>query len=59
MQNSDYGNEEDIKVMMERFERSHKPTFNDPNVPIYIKFGGRNDKDLAVGIRSGQLTVEG
>ena len=57
--NSDYGNDDDLKVMMERFEKSTKPTFNDPSVRAFIRFGSIRDKDPAVGIRNGQLTIEG
>lgn len=45
--------------MMENFERSTKPTFKDPSVPSYLKFGSMRDRDPDVGIRSGQLTLEG
>ncbi|EKM51017.1 uncharacterized protein PHACADRAFT_32060 [Phanerochaete carnosa HHB-10118-sp] len=57
--NSKYGNEEDLKTMLESFERSTKPTFKDPSDRSFIKFGSMRDRDPDVGIRGGQLTLEG
>lgn len=45
--------------MMEVFERSTKPTFKSTLERGYIKFGLNKDKDPEVGIRSGQLPLEG
>lgn len=59
LQNSQYGNEEDIRAMLESFEQHAKPTFKDERDRSYIKFGSLRDKDPAVGIRSGQLTLDG
>ncbi|THG96744.1 hypothetical protein EW026_g5140 [Hermanssonia centrifuga] len=57
--NSRYGNEEDIKTMLESFEKSAKPTFKEINDRSFIKFGSMRDRDPDVGIRSGQLTIDG
>lgn len=45
--------------MMENFEKSTKPTFKSITERSFIKFGSVRDKDPAVGIRSGQLPIEG
>ncbi|GJE90679.1 HSP70 family protein [Phanerochaete sordida] len=59
LRNSRYGNDEDLMTMMESFEKSTKPTFKDPADRSFIKFGSMRDRDPDVGIRSGQLTLEG
>lgn len=59
LSNSRYGNDEDVMSMMDSFERSAKPTFKDSSVPSYLKFGSMRDRDPGVGIRSGQLSVNG
>ena len=56
---SKYGNDEDLKTMMDNFEKSTKPTFKDPGDRSFIKFGSMRDRDPSVGIRSGQLPLEG
>ena len=43
----------------ECFDSSTKLRFRNPDDPQYIRFGGVRDKDLAFGIRSGQLRLEG
>ena len=45
--------------MMDSFEKSVKPTFKDLSERSFIKFGSRSDRDPNVGIRSGQLGIEG
>ncbi|KIP02230.1 hypothetical protein PHLGIDRAFT_122658 [Phlebiopsis gigantea 11061_1 CR5-6] len=57
--NSKYGNDEDLSTMMDSFEKSVKPTFKDLSERSFIKFGSRSDRDPNVGIRSGQLALEG
>lgn len=57
--NSKFGSPEDLKVMIDRFDASTKLKFRSPDEPSYIKFGGVRDKDLTVGIRSGQLKLPG
>ena len=59
LKSSQYGNDEDLSTMMDSFERSTKPTFKDPADRSFIKFGSIRDRDPAVGIRSGQLSLEG
>lgn len=44
---------------MENFEASTKPTFKEGTDKSFIKFGCRTDNDLAVGIRSGQMVLDG
>ena len=45
--------------MLDHFNRSAKPIFKDPNERSFIKFGSLRDKDPSVGIRNGQLYLEG
>ncbi|PSR75177.1 hypothetical protein PHLCEN_2v9267 [Hermanssonia centrifuga] len=59
LSNSRYGNDEDIQTMLESFEKSAKPTFKDVMDRSFIKFGSVRDRDPDVGIRSGQLTIDG
>ncbi|KAI0079324.1 hypothetical protein K474DRAFT_1659403 [Panus rudis PR-1116 ss-1] len=59
LQNSRYGNDEDIQTMLEDFDKSAKVTFRSESEKSIIKFGSSRDRDLAVGIRSGQLVLEG
>ncbi len=54
-----YGNVLTINDMLEHFERSVKPNFKDSSERSYIKFGGRRDTDQRLGIRSGQLMLDG
>ncbi|THG93264.1 hypothetical protein EW026_g7931 [Hermanssonia centrifuga] len=56
---SRYSNDEDVKSMLEAFEKSAKPTFKDVKDRSFIKFGSMRDRDADFGIRSGQLTIEG
>ncbi|KAI0086059.1 hypothetical protein BDY19DRAFT_895433 [Irpex rosettiformis] len=59
LKGSKYCDAGEINDMMEGFEKSVKPIFKDASKPLYIKFGGRRDNDAKLGIRSGQLTLEG
>lgn len=45
--------------MIEDFEKGTKPIFSDVSERSFIKFGSNRDKDLDVGIRNGQLALEG
>jgi hypothetical protein len=45
--------------MIDAFDMETKITFRDENEPAYIKFGSPLDKDLAVGIRTGQMKLRG
>lgn len=56
---SKYGNEDDIEEMFKHFDRWAKPVFQSPEEASYIRFGSMRDKDLAYGIRNGQLTLSG
>ena len=55
--NSAYGNEEDIKAMLDNFEKVAKPVFKSVNESSYIKFGSMSCNDPKVKIRRGQLTL--
>ncbi|EKM51021.1 uncharacterized protein PHACADRAFT_212923 [Phanerochaete carnosa HHB-10118-sp] len=59
LKDSQYGNDEDLTTMLDSFEKSTKPTFKDPADRSFIKFGSIRDRDPAVGIRNGQLPLEG
>ncbi|PIL34593.1 hypothetical protein GSI_03372 [Ganoderma sinense ZZ0214-1] len=56
---SAFGNEEDLKSMVDSFEKSSKPVFKDEKEPSYIKFGTMKDNDPTVNIRRGQLSLTG
>ena len=45
--------------MLDHFDGSAKPIFKDPAERSFIKFGSMRDKDPSVGIRGGQIVVEG
>lgn len=57
LRNSRY--KDDIVTMLERFDKSTKPTFKDTKEKAYIHFGSLRDRDVEVGIRSGQLILDG
>ncbi|KAJ3489527.1 hypothetical protein NLI96_g2044 [Meripilus lineatus] len=57
LKNSRY--RDDITTMLERFDKATKTTFKDSNEKAYIHFGSLRDRDIEVGIRSGQLILEG
>ncbi|KAL1941029.1 hypothetical protein VTO73DRAFT_7665 [Trametes versicolor] len=59
LKNSAYGNEEDIKAMLEYFDKSTKPIFKDATEQSYIKFGSMSCNDPKVKIRRGQLLLSG
>lgn len=59
LQNSTFGNDDDINAMIEHFDRSTKPRFKDPEERSYVKFGSMRDRDPAVGIKNGQLQLSG
>lgn len=59
LQNSAYGNEEDIKTMLDYFDKFTKPVFKDSNENSYIKFGSMGCNDPRVKIRRGQLQLTG
>lgn len=59
LKNSAYGNEEDIKAMLDYFDKSTKPIFKDATEQSYIKFGSMSCNDPKVKIRRGQLLLSG
>lgn len=50
---------EDVPVMAEKFDKATKLAFRDPTDPQYIKFGNVRDRDPDLGIRAGQLRLDG
>ncbi|RPD55189.1 hypothetical protein L226DRAFT_493295 [Lentinus tigrinus ALCF2SS1-7] len=59
LQSSAYGNDEDIKSMLEYFNDSTKPVFKDERESSYIKFGTMSCNDPQYNIRRGRLTLSG
>ncbi|KAI0668096.1 hypothetical protein C8Q78DRAFT_1081498 [Trametes maxima] len=59
LKDSKYGNDEDIKAMMDDFDKSTKPAFTDPSHRSFIKFGSMKDNEPAKNIRRGQLALSG
>lgn len=59
LQESAYGNDEDIKTMLDQFDKSTKPVFKDEKENSYIKFGAMGCNDPKVKIRRGQLQLAG
>ncbi|KAF5354053.1 hypothetical protein D9756_006959 [Leucocoprinus leucothites] len=45
--------------MVDKFDKTTKLAFRDPNDPQYIKFGSARDRDPNLGIRAGQLKLNG
>ncbi len=56
---SKYGNDGDIKTMVEVFDKAVKPIFKESNENSFIKFGSLACNDLQVKIRRGQLALTG
>lgn len=50
---------EDVPFISDKFDKSAKLAFRDPNDPQYIKFGSARDRDPDLGIRAGQLRLDG
>ncbi|KAG5718636.1 Heat shock 70 kDa protein 12B [Termitomyces sp. T112] len=50
---------EDIEVITQHFDQNSKLTFRSIDEPRFIKFGNLRDRDLSLGIRSGQLRLNG
>ncbi|KAI0725426.1 hypothetical protein C8Q72DRAFT_954800 [Fomitopsis betulina] len=59
LRGSCFATPEDIDAMMSSFESMAKPTFRDPSVASYIKFGRSCDNDQRLNIRRGTLTLSG
>ena len=56
---SAFDNEEDLKLMVDSFDKCTKPVFKDEKEVSYIKFGTMKDNDTAVNIHHGQLALSG
>jgi len=56
---SKFGTPEDIAQMTIEFDKTTKLRFSNPTEPSYIRFGTVRDRDLAFGIKSGQLKLPG
>ncbi|KAG5633528.1 hypothetical protein DXG03_007235, partial [Asterophora parasitica] len=50
---------EDVDHITNCFDKTTKLRFRNSSEPQYVKFGGARDKNLALGIRSGQLRLDG
>ncbi|KAI0918917.1 hypothetical protein AcW1_003564 [Taiwanofungus camphoratus] len=59
LKQSRFGNEEDIRTMLDYFESSTKPTFRNTEKPSYIKFGSLRDTDDKHDIKRGVLSLSG
>ncbi|KAJ3575399.1 hypothetical protein NP233_g1121 [Leucocoprinus birnbaumii] len=51
--------QEDIPFIVDKVDKTTKPAFRGPKDPQYIKFGNARDRDPALGIRGGQLKLDG
>jgi len=49
----------DVALMTDCFDKTTKLSFRNEEEPSYIKFGTARDRDLSVGIRSGQMRLPG
>ena len=59
LKNSKYGTPETVDYITKRFDETTKRLFRDKKDLQFIHFGSPLDKDMAVGIRSGQLKLTG
>ncbi|KAJ3744472.1 hypothetical protein DFH05DRAFT_1617472 [Lentinula detonsa] len=59
LKNSKYGTPDAVDHITKRFDETTKRLFRDKRDPQFISFGSPLDKDLSVGIRSGQLKLSG
>jgi hypothetical protein len=59
LRNSKYGTSDSVEHITRKFDESTKRLFRDKKEAQYIPFGSPLDKDLAVGIRAGQLKLTG
>ncbi|KAF5354124.1 hypothetical protein D9756_006961 [Leucocoprinus leucothites] len=50
---------EDVPLIVDRFDKKTKLAFRDSDDPQYIKFGNTRDRDPNLGIRAGQLKLNG
>lgn len=56
---SKFKGEEDINQITSVFDKTTKLGFRNASEPQFIRFGSARDKDLAVGIRNGQMKLAG
>ena len=56
---SKYGSPDAVDHITKRFDETTKRLFRDSRDPQFVPFGSPLDKDLSVGIRSGQLKLTG
>ncbi|KAM6497400.1 hypothetical protein JOM56_007873 [Amanita muscaria] len=59
LRNSKYGSDDEIEAMASAFDKVNKCTFNSPNTPCYVKFGGLKYNDPEFDIRSGSIKIVG
>lgn len=59
LKNSKYGSPDSLDHITKRFDETTKRLFRDKDGSQFIPFGSPLDKDLAVGIRNGQLKLKG
>lgn len=59
LKNSKYGTPDAVDHITKRFDETTKRLFRDKRDPQFILFGSPLDKDLSVGIRTGQLRLSG
>jgi hypothetical protein len=51
--------EEDVPIMVDRFDKRSKQSFRNDQDPQFIKFGSPRETDVKLGIRLGQLKLAG
>lgn len=59
LKNSKYGTPDAVDHITKRFDETTKRLFRDKKDLQFIPFGSPLDKDMAVGIRGGQLKLTG
>lgn len=59
LRSSKYGTPDSLEHITKRFDETTKRLFRDKKEPQYVQFGSPLDKDLAAGIRQGQLKLTG
>ncbi|KAF9442562.1 hypothetical protein P691DRAFT_810428 [Macrolepiota fuliginosa MF-IS2] len=50
---------DEAAFMADKFDKTTKLAFRDPNDPQYIRFGNARDREPNLGIRAGQLKLDG
>jgi hypothetical protein len=59
LRNSQYSSTDDIDLITEHFDKSTKLAFKDAKQDAFIRFGTSRDTDVSVGIKCGQLKLQG